>query len=525
MRSLIHALRLFAVVTLLATLASAASITGTVKGSDGAPFQGAFVQAQNTKTRMLFSVLSNAQGKYYVDQLPEGTYRLQVRAPGYKTDPVSGLTLTADQKTSHDFALAKGIVRWADISLYQGEKLLPDGPGKAPFFRFAACTACHGFQSRMASVSRDLDGWKDRIHFMRDAMGFFLNAPYSRFTDQDAEQVAQFLNSSFGPDSTLPKSVADMPGYKDTVRSFSSQAMNIVYVEYDLPGPNRMPWSAAPDKEGNFWLPYYGDANKIGRLNPNTAEVKEWQVPNVGTAAIHSAVADSNGVVWFTEQASNKLGKWDPKTQQITEYQDTAGKHTVRIAPNGEVWFTGGFGKFDPETSKFTHYPEVQGAYGIAIDQQGNPWFAEFMPDGQIGRVDVKTGKVQKWSPPSKGGRPRRLQIDSDGTVWFAEFSGGRLAHFDPKTEQFKEYTLPGPEATPYALSIDKDHNIWYASEWMDVVGRLDPKTGQVLEYPFPQSENAMREFFYDSSSGRTWFGTPPNNKVGYFYLAKTEGK
>jgi hypothetical protein len=33
--------------------------------------------------------------------------------------------------------------------------------------------------------------------------------------------------------------------------------MNIVYVEYDLPGPNRMPWSAAPDKEGNVWMPYY----------------------------------------------------------------------------------------------------------------------------------------------------------------------------------------------------------------------------------------------------------------------------
>jgi hypothetical protein len=29
-----------------------------------------------------------------------------------------------------------------------------------------------------------------------------------------------------------------------------------------------------------------------------------------------------------------------------------------------------------------------------------------------------------------------------------------------------------------------------------------------------------MREFYLDAQ-GRMWFGTPANNKVGYFYLAK----
>ena len=34
--------------------ARAATITGTVKSPDGTPFEGAFVQAQNAKTRMTF---------------------------------------------------------------------------------------------------------------------------------------------------------------------------------------------------------------------------------------------------------------------------------------------------------------------------------------------------------------------------------------------------------------------------------------------------------------------------------------
>ena len=64
-----------------------------------------------------------------------------------------------------------------------------------------------------------------------------------------------YLNSLFGPDSVLPKSPADMPDYQKTVRPFSSEAMNIVYVEYDMPAPSRMPFSAAPDKDGYLWIP------------------------------------------------------------------------------------------------------------------------------------------------------------------------------------------------------------------------------------------------------------------------------
>jgi streptogramin lyase len=54
----------------------------------------------------------------------------------------------------------------------------------------------------------------------------------------------------------------------------------------------------------------------------------------------------------------------------------------------------------------------------------------------------------------------------------------------------------------------------------MDVLGRLDPATGQVVEYPMPRPENTFRDFFKDDK-GRMWFGSPANDRVGYFYLAK----
>jgi len=525
---------IFGIVVITPWAADAATISGTVAGPGGAAFRGAFVQARNAKSKIVVSVLSDRDGKYRIENLPAGEYRLQIKAPGYKSDPKSGVNLTAEQAAAHDFKLQNGMVRWSDISMWQGMKLLPEARGRDLFF--VHCMACHGFQSRMAAVTRNEDGWRDRMNYMRDAMGFFVMDPRFGFNDQKAEDVIFYMNHVFGEDSSLPKSPAELPNYKDTLRPFPDAAMKIVYVEYELPGPDRMPWSAHPTADGSFWIPYYGRANKIARLDPASGEIKEFPVPNLGTAAIHSAVPAPDGSVWLTEQGSNKLGRWDPQTKQIAEYQDsylpgkegvTAGgaKHTVRVDNQGRVWSTGTpLTIFDPKTGKYTHITDVPRVYGLALDKDGNCWFAENIQNGQIGKVDAKTLKVTKWSPPTTDGRPRRIQVANDGTIWFAEFRSGKIAQFDPKTEKFREYALPGPDATPYALGIGKDGTLWYSSEDLDVIGALDPKTGKVTEYPIPFAENTMREFFMDDQ-GRMWFGSPANNTVGYFYLAGSNAR
>src|SRR5580704_348765 len=101
-----------------------------------------------------------------------------------------------------------------------------------------------------------------------------------------------------------------------------------------MPGPNRMPFSAAPDKNGYVWIPNFAVANKITRLDPKTGEMQDYPVPNIGTAAVHSAVPASDGSVWLAEQGSDKFGRWDPNTQKITEFQD-------RLDPSGNVWASG----------------------------------------------------------------------------------------------------------------------------------------------------------------------------------------
>jgi virginiamycin B lyase len=531
MRSQLRLVALISASVFLGSVCQSATITGIVRGVDGAPVQGVFVEAQNTKTKITVIVLSNSQGRYRIDNLPKGEYRVQIRTVGHSAEPHAGVNLTADQNTTFDFSLQKGVVRWNEISQYQATQLWP--PAKGKDLIFSQCNICHQFQSRMASVSRDADGWRDRVAYMREAMHFsiFLGP---HFSDQDAADVASYLTSLFGPDSVLPKSPADMPEYQKTVRRFSSEAMNIVYVEYDMPGPSRMPFSAAPDKNGYMWIPNFGVANKITRLDPTTGEMQDFPVPNIGTAGVHSAVPALDGSVWLAEQGPNKVGRWDPVTQKVTEYQDQylpgkegiedgGSKHTVRLDPSGKVWISGvPLTRFDPETGKFTRFVEGEYAYDVKPDKNGDVWFTS-PRENKIGEVDGNSMKVTQWVTPTSDAYPRRMEIGPDGMIYSGEYRGGKMLQFNPKTQTFKEFLLPGPDPSPYALGFDVDGYLWYDSHNMDIIGRFDPRTGKVIEYPVPHSELAMREFFRDSQ-GRMWYGSAPNNKVGYFYLAGKSG-
>ena len=516
---------------LFGSLTYGATITGTVKDPTGKPFKAAFIQARNQSSGTMVSVLSDKQGQYRIQDLSQGEYEVGVRAIGYTSDPRGGVKLDGGQSLTIDFALQKGVVRWTDLSNYEGTKLLPEGKGRETLV--GACFACHGFQTREASTRQGEAHWKQAVGMMMGQFGYFVRR---QVNDAKAAEVVGYLTDVFGPDSKLPHSPADLPQYKEVKypAGFSDDATKLVYVDFQLAGATRFPGAARPDADGNVWIWQY-TGNRVAMLNPKTALVQEWPVPYSGQASIHSVVAAPDGSVWFTDQAQNKIGKLDRKTGKITAYDgppllpDAVGmergsKHTMTIDPKGNVWSTGGpLSKFDPKTEKFTNFPEVPTAYGVVADKEGNVWFSEMTENGKIGKVDAKTGKVVKYTPPTSNGYPRRMKLDSRENVWFAEYRAGKIARFDPKTATFKEYPLPGPSPTPYSLGIDSRDHIWYSSMDMDIVGQLNPDTGEVVEYPFPYSENGMRDFFPDKE-GRMWWGSQPNNRVGYFIPVEGKG-
>jgi virginiamycin B lyase len=535
--------------------ASGGMISGTVKGPDGSLFKGAFVRAQNEKSKITVSVLSDKRGEYRIQNLTGGKYQVRATAVGYKSDLRADVTVDGVQPVALDFAMQKGVVRWSDLSIHQGETLLPDDPGKTMLF--TRCMSCHGLQTKIAGARREEDAWSNCVNLMRDLVG---GVGDSRITDQVAAKVVPYLTRVFGVDSEFARSPAQLPGYEIAKHAeFSDETSKIVYVDYDLPGPNRIPWEATPnpDKEGNVWFVESWTANGIGKLNRETGEIAEVKVPtapHVRAMHIHSVIEAPDGMVWYASSRQCQLNKFDPETQKFTAYRYPScqpssnygdgiggeqGSGQVRMDRLGNIWSDGNnLRRFDPKTEKFTEFPEGGNAYSFELAKKdGNVWFAQ-LEEGKIGRVDINTLKLTRWTPPAtlrlaelnkdqpkeigntqihpKSAGARRITSDSQGNIWFGEWWAGQIGRFDPKTEIFKEFPLPDPDPTPYGVGVDRNGFVWYSSYDDDILGRLDPKTGAVVEYPFPYSGNGIRELLPDSE-GRMWFGTPFNNKVGYF--------
>ena len=55
--------------------------------------------------------MSDNQGRYVVENLPAGEYRMSIRALGFSSAPKTGVKLTADQSAAQDFSLQKGTVK------------------------------------------------------------------------------------------------------------------------------------------------------------------------------------------------------------------------------------------------------------------------------------------------------------------------------------------------------------------------------------------------------------------------------
>ena len=408
---------LFVLFFIALSFAKGATVSGTVKGPNGMPFQGAFVEARNTSTKIITAVLSHEDGSYEVPDLPPGEYQLSIRAVGYKATPQTGITLTSNQQAEKDFALEKGTVSWSDLSVWQGKELLPNGPGKELIFgkqeqSGGPCFACHDFQSRMAPRRLDKTGWLDLVNFMRhDAVPYFIgpNGAFP-FTDQMADQAATYLTQVFGQDSTLPKSPADFPAYQDTLRSYSNDAMNIVYVVYPMPNKYWLPFQVYPPTDGSIWVADYGNANQLQRVNPETGKAKTYAVPCTHASGTHAVEVGPDGFAWFAEQGCNRVGKIDPHTGKVTEYDAgyPAGKewglqggskhdsHPMLVDGKLYVFSSGGPAtRLDPATGKFTPIQGIQESYDVIEDKvSGNLWFTDISTNGTLREVDPRTLKV-----------------------------------------------------------------------------------------------------------------------------------
>src|SRR5450755_2467322 len=98
------AVGLFAGVQSISAADFAGSVQGTVKSASGQALPGAYVKLINPERRLTFMLVSQAQGRYTMNNLPPGNYTVQGVGNGFQSKPTP-VTLTAGKPATADVSL------------------------------------------------------------------------------------------------------------------------------------------------------------------------------------------------------------------------------------------------------------------------------------------------------------------------------------------------------------------------------------------------------------------------------------
>lgn len=298
--------------------------------------------------------------------------------------------------------------------------------------------------------------------------------------------------------------------------------------EWDVPTANSGPHDPAIAPDGALW--YTGQAsNRLGRLDPLTGRIDEFTVPTPSSGP-HGLVADRDGNIWFTGNAAGYIGKLDPRTGTVTNYPmpDPRARdpHTPVFDAKGTLWFTvqiGNFvGKLDPATGSVTlrSAPTPNSRpYGIVLAASGVPFFTEF-GSNKIGSIDPSTMEITEYALPL-GARPRRLAIAPDGRVYYTDYARGYLGRLNPADGRVDEWRSPGGSGSnPYGIASTADGAIWYSESGVspNTLIRFDPAAETFETWPIPSGGGVLRHIV-STPGGQLYLACSGVNKVGVAYV------
>jgi virginiamycin B lyase len=360
----------------------------------------------------------------------------------------------------------------------QAPQDFPDGPGKETFV--ASCGGCHDLNRARAGYTPE--GWRTVIQMMKN-----VDAPVPK--DQ-WDTLTAYLIKSF-PEKPRPAAAAIEGPVQAAIKLWA------------VPTPGSRPHDPRASKDGSIW--WTGQlANKLGRLDPKTGEMKEYPLKTPRTGP-HGLAEDQDGNIWFTGNSSGLIGKLDPKTGNVTEYKmpDPAVKdpHTLNFDQNGILWFTAQvankIGRLDPKNGEIklvTSPTPNSRPYGLMINSKGIPIFVEFGAN-KVATIDPKTMAIKEFPLPNAGARPRRLALASDDIVYYSDFARGFLGRLELSNGQVKEWQSPsGANSQPYGIAFTKGA-IWFneSNAKPNTIVRFDPKTEKFQTWSIPGGGDIVR--------------------------------
>jgi virginiamycin B lyase len=540
----IAAVVLFAGVHAVRAADFAGSVQGVVKNASGEALAGAYVKLINSERRLTFMVITQAQGRYTMNNLPPGDYTVQGIGNGFQSKPAA-VALTAGKPATADVALTDkqgdvvpngwirrpGRVAGNELDAELAPPVLPDGEGKVIVEQ--KCSQCH-FLHRLTQMRWTHDNWEQKIAWMRERIHERPGA--QDLTEQEQKIVVDYLAKNFS--NTTPK---PDPNGRLSRTVLQGPAARYIAVDYAIPNSDAALHDIAVDPRGIAWVNELNQY-KLGRFDPTTYEFTDITPPpgprKVGILNhMGPPTRGAGDSIWFAEVGANRRWlQFDTKYQEFTTFQAPAefkgqmSGNSMRADPNGKmVWSTANtrIVGLNIQTKEFVaydipHWVETKqnpGAYGIDVAGDGRVWFVE-REANKIGRLDPSTGKIDEFKTPGVD-VPRRMGTDWDGNLWVGFHETGKLVKIDQKTGQMTYYEPPTPNSGTYLAVPDaRRHVIWVTEQTADKIARFDPKTETWTEFALPIVESDARRIELDPTNpNRIWWSGDTSSHLGYIEL------
>jgi virginiamycin B lyase len=152
-----------------------------------------------------------------------------------------------------------------------GKYPLPDGSAKTLVQQ--NCVICHDLRN-IVNSNKSAEDWDNTINMMQAA-----GAPIN---EEQAKQIKAYLIASF-PETPRPKPVQ------------IAGPVRVKFTQWNTPTPGSRPHDPLATPDGALW--WSGQfANRLGRLDPKTGEMKEYPIPVRGGP--HGLIDDKDGNIW-----------------------------------------------------------------------------------------------------------------------------------------------------------------------------------------------------------------------------------
>ncbi len=467
------------------------ALAGQVSSEAEGNMEGVVVTAHKDGSIVQTSVITDAKGHYAFpeNRLEPGHYSIAIRAVGYDLSTPAATDVVGEKTANVDLKLVKTKYLPDQMTNAEWMKSIPGTEEQKAML--LNCTSCHTME-RIVRSTHNSDEWTQVISRM---MGYGAVSqpikPQPMLDRSRAGTPEQYRNMANYLASINLSAVDNWQYPLQTLPRPTGRETHVITTEYDMGLETTEPHDILVDKEGNVWYSDFGQMF-IGKFNPKTLQLTQYPIktfkPNAPTGLL-SIEFDHLGKIWFDTMYQGSLGCLDPKTGEIKYYPLDAKWNDDRVQLN----FTG------------LHYEVDNKVWTKSVGTQ------------EIFRVDLGTGAWEKFTPLDKlpgvaHAGIYQVMADSKNNLWMAEFTEGHLGKIDAKTGEVTWYATPTAHSRDRRMEIDSQDRVLVTEYRTSKVALFDPKTEQFTEYTLPEYTYPYRANF--DKNGEIWASTMSTDRV-----------